>query len=49
MARPQWPTVIKVVSDGHYVVRYPDGSLELVVDDETSVADEDAHAPDAPR
>jgi len=29
---PQWLTVIEVVSDVSYVVRYPDGTIELLVD-----------------
>lgn len=31
---PQWLTVIEVVSDVSYVVRYPDGTTELLVDSE---------------
>ena len=31
---PQWLTVIEVVSDVSYLVRYPDGTLELLVDAE---------------
>jgi len=29
---PQWLTVIEVVSDVSYLVRYPDGTIELLVD-----------------
>jgi hypothetical protein len=31
---PQWLTVIEVVSDVSYVIRYPDGTTELLVDSE---------------
>ena len=31
---PQWLTVIEVVSDVSYKVRYPDGTTELLVDSE---------------
>jgi hypothetical protein len=31
---PQWLTVIEVVSDASYLVRYPDGTIELLVDSE---------------
>lgn len=31
---PQWLTVIEVVSDVSYLVRYPDGAIELLVDSE---------------
>lgn len=30
----QWLTVIEVVSDVTYLVRYPDGTTELLVDSE---------------
>lgn len=29
---PQWLTVIEVVSDVSYMIRYPDGTTELLVD-----------------
>jgi len=29
---PQWLTVVCVVSESTYVVRYPDGTLETLVD-----------------
>jgi hypothetical protein len=29
---PQWLTVIEIPSDTSYIVRYPDGATELVVD-----------------
>jgi hypothetical protein len=31
---PQWLTVIEVVSAVSYLVRYPDGTIELLVDSE---------------
>ena len=31
---PQWLTVIEVVSDVSYMVRYPDGTTQLLVDSE---------------
>ena len=31
---PEWVTVIEVVSDASYMVRYPDGKAELLVDSE---------------
>jgi len=31
---PQWLTVIEVVSDVSYMIRYPDGTTELLVDSE---------------
>jgi hypothetical protein len=31
---PQWLTVIEVVSSVSYVVRYPDGTSEFLVDSE---------------
>lgn len=31
---PLWLTVIEVASDTSYVVRYPDGTTELLVDSE---------------
>ena len=31
---PQWLTVVEVVSETAYVVRYPDGTLETIVDSE---------------
>jgi hypothetical protein len=31
---PQWLTVIEVVSSVSYIVRYPDGTTELLVDSE---------------
>jgi hypothetical protein len=31
---PQWLTVIEVVSDTSYMVRYPEGMTELLVDSE---------------
>jgi hypothetical protein len=31
---PQWVTVIEVVSDVSYLVRYPDGVTQLLVDSE---------------
>jgi hypothetical protein len=31
---PQWLTVIEIVSDVSYLVRYPDGTTELLVDSE---------------
>jgi hypothetical protein len=31
---PQWLTVVEVLSDTGYVVRYPDGSLETLTDSE---------------
>jgi hypothetical protein len=31
---PQWLIVIEVVSDVSYLVRYPDGATELLVDSE---------------
>ena len=31
---PQWLTVIEVVSDVSYLVRYPDGTIELLADSE---------------
>jgi hypothetical protein len=31
---PQWLTVIEVVSDTSYVVRFPDGSVDTLTDSE---------------
>lgn len=31
---PQWLTVIDIASDTSYIVRYPDGATELLVDSE---------------
>ena len=31
---PQWLTVVEVVSDLSYLVQYPDGTTELLVDSE---------------
>lgn len=32
--KPQWLTVTEVLGNGSYVVRYPDGSTETLVDSE---------------
>jgi hypothetical protein len=32
--KPLWLTVTEVVREGSYVVRYPDGSLETLIDSE---------------
>jgi hypothetical protein len=33
-SEPEWVTVIEVVSDVSYMVRYPDGTIQLLVDSE---------------
>ena len=33
-SEPEWLTVIEIVSDASYIVRYPDGMTETLVDSE---------------
>jgi len=33
-SEPQWLTVIEVLSDTSYLVRYPDGTVETLTDSE---------------
>ena len=32
--QPQWLTVVEVITSTSYIVRYPDGTTELLVDSE---------------